>query len=290
MRSDARKARISLPVSQVRRAGLAPAFFLLLLAGCGGHHALTPAPEDVTAPRIRVVASEPALASGEVCGEWIEGRIIEADAGQDIAVDLELSDDAALAQYKLDVHHNFDCHSHSKRAAASDPWTFIAIREAEGKRLERKEILHVPADARSGYYHLMIRCLDASGNEAPYVELNLRIRNTVDTAAPRLILDPWPGDSITLLKSDSLILAGSLEDNLNLEGGRVELSYSDSAGTVFTINRISAREGSGSSLPFRFAYRFPAFVSPGRYRLLLEGFDALNNTVRKILWLDLIGA
>lgn len=94
-----------------------------------------------------------------------------------IHFDAEFSDNEELASYKVDIHSNFDGHTHSAmRSIAADSvafsfqksWNTIA-----GKRnadVHHHEIV-IPETfngkpIKEGHYHIVIYCLDKAGNEA----------------------------------------------------------------------------------------------------------------------------
>ncbi len=99
--------------------------------------------------------------------------------GEGIHFDMELSDDVALASYKVEIHNNFDGHEHTKSDDSSETvdfaytntWTDIA-----GQRnatIHHHEIV-IPADATHGDYHFIVYCVDEAGNES-YVVRNVTI-------------------------------------------------------------------------------------------------------------------
>ncbi len=105
-----------------------------------------------------------------------EGK--ELTANNDVHFKAELSDDVALGSYKIDIHPNFDDHSHSRSGDSStedfsynNTWDDIA-----GQRnasLHHHKIF-IPANATLGDYHFILYCVDAAGNEA-YVVHNIKI-------------------------------------------------------------------------------------------------------------------
>lgn len=273
-----------------RTTGLLSGLILvILMTGCGLDDPSDGLTQDISPPSIEIVSASPPLVTGEVCGEPVGLRLIETMTGDNLHLDFRVRDDIELAQFKIDIHHNFDCHSHAKRAPDGIPWSQVVIRDikssnSDGSHLA-SEVLRVPENAKAGFYHLLIRYLDAAGNEAPYVELNLRVRNGIDTVPPTLILAALDSDTLRLARTDSLILVGHLQDNRTLTGaghGRIEASYRDNEGILFSIGQWAA-----DTTAFRIAYRFPPFLTSGGYTLIVEGFDAVNNVTRRTLYLQL---
>ena len=90
--------------------------------------------------------------------------------GDDVHFEMELSDNEMLKSYKVDIHSNFDSHTHAlSRAddAATTPFSFNRSWEVTGKNahIHHHDIV-VPEDATPGPYHLVVYCTDAAGNEA----------------------------------------------------------------------------------------------------------------------------
>lgn len=96
----------------------------------------------------------------------------EIKIGADMHLEMDLSDDVMLKSYMIEIHNNFDHHSHgSTRAAAPNaetvPFSFNKSYDLSGKRtahIHQHDVV-IPANATPGDYHLMIYCTDASGNE-----------------------------------------------------------------------------------------------------------------------------
>ncbi|TWI84421.1 uncharacterized protein DUF4625 [Chitinophaga japonensis] len=94
--------------------------------------------------------------------------------GQAFTFKARFSDNAELGSYSLDVHHNFDHHSHSTEVEECDleakktpvqPFLFIkdyAITAGLQEYVATVEI-SVPADADPGDYHFMVRLTDKEG-------------------------------------------------------------------------------------------------------------------------------
>lgn len=84
------------------------------------------------------------------------------------------TDNIALGSYSLDIHHNFDHHTHSTEVSDCnmDPVKkpvnpFLLIKSFDidpgQQRLEASQTIQVPADIDPGDYHFMIRLTDKEG-------------------------------------------------------------------------------------------------------------------------------
>lgn len=93
--------------------------------------------------------------------------------GHEVHFDAELSDDVMLKSYKVDIHSNFDGHSHAKSTGNSAAWTYSKAWDLTGIRntdLHHHEI-EVPDSINGvpiakGYYHFSVQVLDEAGNES----------------------------------------------------------------------------------------------------------------------------
>ena len=137
---------------------------MFLLAGCGDADEEVSA-VDTAAPTIEV--SEP------VMGEAVA-------AGSDMHFEATFTDNEALATFKLDLHENFDGHSHGKVSVT--PFDFEQTYTIQGKTAEPHEDVAIAADATAGPYHLTVVAIDASGNSTTFadgssVELEVWITN-----------------------------------------------------------------------------------------------------------------
>ena len=84
------------------------------------------------------------------------------------------SDNVELGNYNIEVHNNFDHHSHSTSAGDCDfdpkkqpvrPWVYnrsFAIPDGS-RRYEAKVDIDIPADIDTGDYHFMVRVTDKAG-------------------------------------------------------------------------------------------------------------------------------
>jgi len=84
------------------------------------------------------------------------------------------TDNAELGSYSLDIHHNFDHHTHSTEVESCDLDAikspikpFLMIKTSDIPRGQKSYTasleLEVPADADPGDYHFMIRLTDKEG-------------------------------------------------------------------------------------------------------------------------------
>jgi len=94
--------------------------------------------------------------------------------GEKIQFRAWLSDNAELGSVSVDIHHNFDHHSHSTEVnscsqelvkTAQKPFLFIKSYAIPGgfKDYQIQEEITIPTDVDPGDYHFMIRLTDKEG-------------------------------------------------------------------------------------------------------------------------------
>ena len=96
------------------------------------------------------------------------------------------SDDVELGSYNLEIHNNFDHHTHSTEAGECQqepvkkpehPWIYNQSFEipAGSTVFEASHSISIPSDIDPGEYHFMIRVTDASGwQEIKSVAIRIR--------------------------------------------------------------------------------------------------------------------
>lgn len=87
--------------------------------------------------------------------------ILEFQPGASFVIRTILEDNLALGQFKIDIHHDFDGHSHK---SSTERYKEIRIKDIDGLTYNLEEEFTIPMDASSGTYHGSISALDAEGN------------------------------------------------------------------------------------------------------------------------------
>lgn len=100
---------------------------------------------------------------------------IQLQRGESFTFRAQFSDNVELGSYNIEIHHNFDHHSHStdnveceldeKKTTLIKTWIFnrdYAI-PAGQKAFEANNAIPVPDDVDAGDYHFMARLTDRSG-------------------------------------------------------------------------------------------------------------------------------
>lgn len=135
-------------------------FYIIILAAAS---ACSPSDKDLSRPRILPIGD---YASPLNCQEFTRGGILPFAYA--------FSDDVELGAFNLEVHNNFDHHSHSTEAedcgheehkTPVNPWVFnkdYPIPEGLSY-YEASFNIPIPEDIDTGVYHFMIRVTDSAG-------------------------------------------------------------------------------------------------------------------------------
>lgn len=103
-----------------------------------------------------------------------EGSCVEVERGKSFTLKALLKDNVALGSYSLDIHHNFDGHSHStdviecfheEEKEAINPFVFIKSYDLseQGNTVQIEEVILIPEDVDAGNYHFTLKLVDKMG-------------------------------------------------------------------------------------------------------------------------------
>lgn len=247
---------------------------------------------DITPPMVESMTFNPEPEAAEICGS-IEPEVFLLTGGEQLTFDALFTDNEALSQIKVDIHHNFDCHGHGGGAAPSlvvpnvnnqtEDWTVLTIDDITGTSWNAEQILNVPENVTAGNYHFHIQVIDEAGNDSPFSNfLSLKIKNPLDSTAPGIAVDLPAGKSFSAAKGESVQFAGQVTDDRSLsEGGNgvLYLAYTDlSSGNTFTTDQAFAfDENVETTFDFDFEFTIPQTLTTGSYRFSLGANDGVRN-------------
>jgi hypothetical protein len=234
---------------------------------------------NTSKPTITVVSKNIPTVTENLCDASFN-NVLKTTTGSTLQIQFQFKGTNDLSQYKIDVHNNFDCHSHGK-TASSNLWNVLNIVDITGKDVSVTENLVIPTNASVGNYHLMIKLIDELGNEASPLEYNVIVLNPNDPIAPTINLTVPTTDSIGVARGANLNFSGTITDNLSLNGGKFEVSYTDSSNTSFDIEQVFFSPTQGNSYNLNFNYTIPTFSVKGPSLFYIKAFDEVNNVTIK---------
>lgn len=259
---------------------------LLIIGGCADDT------QDMAAPTLALVASEPSMRSMEICGEN-DDRVFYLGDRQALQIEFLVEDNEEIAEIKWDIHNNFDCHGHGGGSAPgftppavdqqTEDWSLLRVEEVNSPDYEIQETLLAPENVTAGNYHFALQAVDQSGNTSPFGDIyTIRVLNPSDTVSPHLSITEPASRTLEGSKSEVLTFSGMLEDNQGLgDGGNglVFLTYRKvGSSNAFTGPYAVVPAGQGSNFPFELAFEIPPTLSTGEYIVQLQGHDGVRNT------------
>ncbi len=222
---------------------------------------------------ITVLNTSTPIDTATICGTPYN-NVLKIKTGTDLIFKFHFTGTNPLAQYKIDIHSNFDCHAHQRPLQA---WQYLEVKELNSTDTIFTESISIPASVFAGNYHCIIRLIDEYGNEADFVEYNLVIHNTEDEIPPTINLLQPASDSISIQNGALLTFQGSVNDNYSLSNGKLIITYAKQNGATYTaINEIFSDTAHLSHL-FNRTYTIPSYIDTGLYIFTLDAFDQWNN-------------
>lgn len=155
--------------------------------------------------------TKPVILEATVNGE---DHDLEFDAGDVLQLEVDLSDNEGLSQFKIDVHDVFDGHDHNK-VLDGDAWEMTEVITVSGATATVNHTLNVPDPVTAGPHHFIFRVLDAAGNESEFMEMNFILKNGEEPVFN--ISDPDFSDEVHAPKGQSLAITGTITDDEDLD-------------------------------------------------------------------------
>ncbi len=150
-------------------------------------------------------------------------------------VHFTVRDNVALREVKIDIHDNFDGHSHGKIKGAAFSWDTIIL--VSGTQLSSQVPVIIPADILAGPYHVGVFVTDAAGNQGDSKFTDLEITSS---SQPILNITALGGISVPQAEydmepGDTLRITGTATDADGINEVHIEIEEEDhdhSAGRV----------------------------------------------------------
>ncbi len=205
--------------------------------------------------------------------------------GDNLQIRAIITDNESLSQVKIEIHDDFDGHSHGKKAGAP-AFAWDTIMTLSGKETMLDFPVAVPEDIASGRYHFQMQALDVSGNEAEFVVRTLVLTNAFDTIPPIISnLSTTPAaqnGTITVKSGATLSIMAALSDNLGLETLEVKIIRSSNEEIVYDFDK----ELSGTATNLNELFTIDSQWGTGEFVLELLLIDEKGN--RADMDLDLV--
>lgn len=96
--------------------------------------------------------------------------------GDKIHAEGTITDNENLSQFKIDIHYAGDGHGHGKRGEEVE-WEYEKVYTISGKSHTFHEDIIIPENAKHGEYHFIVSALDATGNAAEPIDIDIEIED-----------------------------------------------------------------------------------------------------------------
>lgn len=216
----------------------------------------------------------------------------EVVGGQLLNIRAKLTDNLNLSQYKIEIHPNFDGHSHGKTLNETVvPFEWDTLVNISGKEHLVDLKIPISSNAKAGSYDLLIQCIDQAGYEAPIKFVSFKIKNPDDLIPPSLNLT-FP--SITAVNeiifdstetSKSITLQGSATDNKRIKSFTIQLLEEKTSGDEDKIIYQYQWDGFNSTSldlsQISFSLQKDDLENDAEYHLKVKVYDAVGNDDEK---------
>lgn len=213
-----------------------------------------------------------------------------AKSGSDFEIDIQFHDNMNLSQYKLEIHPNFDGHTHGKTENESTaPWEWDTIVNISGKEHQAKFKIKVPMNVQAGNYHFMAMCTDQNGFEAPFKVIDIKVINLEDTIPPTLIVN-YPSLSTENVlefaanENQKIIsFQGSITDDQRIKGIKIQL-YEHGLDTqpIYEYQNFNLNGTSFDLTNLNFYFYKDDLKDNGEYEMKIIAYDGVGNATEKM--------
>lgn len=190
-------------------------------------------------------------------------------AGSELHVEVNITDNEALSQLKLDIHSAEDGHSHGK-VAANAYWEQIVLIDLSGTSQTIHEHVEIPATVAAGHYHVIVTAVDQAGNVSEFVERDIVIRNPDDLVAPVISITA-PANNTSIAAGTAFQLQAGITDNGILS--KLEVTASNGSTSVLDWD---AETGDVATYTLDQSFSTNGWAA-GNYTLKIKAFDSVLN-------------
>lgn len=245
---------------------------------------------DSLPPMVEIVSLNPSPNSGVVCGS-IDENLIRVLGGDTIIMELRIDDESEIGQYKIDIHHNFDCHGHGSNGLnlvapeidnSTEDWFQVSVMDwtEDTDRLTLR--LPVPTQVTAGTYHLGFQISDVFGNTDGLGKIySVNCLNPWDTIPPRLTFDSEQLMVHEITKADSIVITATLSDDEYFSQGGNGLVYAilrdKQSNNFFKTSLNMLLDQDQKEYEIRWSYHPSNTLSNGQYELLVILHDGVRN-------------
>ena len=209
---------------------------------------------------------------------------IQVNPGEDLLFEANFEDDEQLGQVKINIHDNFDGHSHGRIMA--EPWTLERIFDLMGKTEALQEVFNVPENAATGPYHFNIQFFDAAGNEGELKIIEFEIVD--ESEQPGIIVtNPDFSTEVKTSPGGTFLLEGMASDPDGLDELHIMIVHEEEDGHEYGRIKENAQEqpvwekewelDGATEVLFSEQVTIPSSAETGHYVIRMMAMDVNNN-------------
>ncbi len=205
--------------------------------------------------------------------------------GSEIHFEVDFSDDVELKSYKVDIHSNFDGHTHKSSNADSVAWSFQKSWNFDAGQknahIHHHEIVipqeYLGKEISQGEYHFMIYCTDAAGNES-WIAIPVKIMKSADKEVPTFSNIVAPTTNQTFANGATIQITGTLTDNDHLHGLFIAIMPQNATNEqVDPTNSLAVMLHEHDAVDGKHTYNFSASIQVGQAQ-------DNNTTPKNVTW------
>lgn len=197
------------------------------------------------------------------------------NTGGNLHIDVTLSDNEGLAQYRIKVVKNFS--GPYAKTDTIEAWNHIEVGDASGTDQTISKDIEISSDAAAGNYYLLLSCVDVNNWESEVDTVEFSVVNTQDTVAPTILLNS-PAVMQEFNIGDTILLYVLVSDDLKvLDVNAIVQADSDSSKVFETTTSINASNGNMYTTTPTNTW------SAGSYTIYYTAYDSVNNQAEEVV-------
>ncbi|MCB9261693.1 MAG: DUF4625 domain-containing protein [Flavobacteriales bacterium] len=203
--------------------------------------------------------------------EFLNGNTVVA--GDSLTLNLGFNDNLELSEAYIEIHHNFEGHSHQK---ANVRFEYNNILTLSGTKENLVQTIFIPQNASAGPYHLEVSALDKAGNRSDISVSEFFITNSGQPQFSNTT------SSIKTIAGESFNISFLVDDDIDLQEISYQIVNVQSSGTSEFEDDIDLVGTSDKS--FSFNQNF-SLSTAGNYEFIVRALD--NDDNQSVLKIDI---
>jgi hypothetical protein len=205
-------------------------------------------------------------------------ELVHILSGEELKLELFFKDNKELSQFKVSIKNDFEnTLQPDKMISSANDFSTILVKKLSGSEVQESINIKIDELAMSGIYSVTVNCVDASGNQAESVNLNIHVSCKIDSIPVNInVITPKEGTNYLI---DSLIQVNAVLEDLNNNGNtgfvydyEVKLINQSDESEIFKIRKKINKKS-----PQSFTQELPKINEAGDYIIKITARDDFNN-------------